>query len=188
MRRWLAETRVYAGITLAKERLSCRSTKKATFASITKRPAPASRRMRARQLPAEPSSHETHRWREQDSNHQFRVTRPRFRDRLTSLLPDCPPTETRREREPTPRGRRVPPAGPMVRILFPPARSQQRTLWLPGASHAGGTQSSNPLCSSEEMLWGGRRGWQFRRLHQSMECRDAPTERFEQVPRGPGPR
>jgi hypothetical protein len=39
-----------------------------------------------------------------------------------------------------------------------------------------------------EMLWGGRRGWQFRRLHQSMECRDAPTERFEQVPRRPGPR
>src|SRR6516225_5662797 len=39
-----------------------------------------------------------------------------------------------------------------------------------------------------EMLWGGRRGWQFRRLHQSMECRDVPAERFEQVPRAPGPR
>src|SRR6516165_3334746 len=38
------------------------------------------------------------------------------------------------------------------------------------------------------MLWGGRRGWQFRRLHQSTECRDAPAERFEQVPSGPGPR
>ena len=38
--------------------------------------------------------------------------------------------------------------GPRVRIPFPPARSQQRTLWLPGASHAGRTQSSNPLCSS----------------------------------------
>jgi hypothetical protein len=38
----------------------------------------------------------------------------------------------------------------MVRIHLPPARSQQRTLWLPGASHAGGTQSSNPLCSSGE--------------------------------------
>jgi hypothetical protein len=25
-------------------------------------------------------------------------------------------------------------------------------------------------------------------LHQSMECRDAPAERFEQVPRAPGPR
>src|SRR4051812_34077926 len=24
------------------------------------------------------------------------------------------------------------------------------SLWLPGASHAGGTQSSNPLCSSRE--------------------------------------
>jgi glycosyltransferase involved in cell wall biosynthesis len=40
--------------------------------------------------------------------------------------------------------------GPRVRIHFPPARRQQRTLWLPGASHAGGTQSSNPLCSSGE--------------------------------------
>ena len=41
---------------------------------------------------------------------------------------------------------------------------------------------------AERMLWGGGRGWQFRRLHQSMECRDAPAERFEQVPRCPGPR
>src|ERR1700758_4380558 len=40
----------------------------------------------------------------------------------------------------------------------------------------------------KEMLWGGRRGWQFRRLHQSMECRHAPAERFEQVPGCPGPR
>jgi hypothetical protein len=39
-----------------------------------------------------------------------------------------------------------------VRIHLPPARSQQRTLWLPGASHAGGTQSSNPLCSSAESV------------------------------------
>jgi hypothetical protein len=45
-----------------------------------------------------------------------------------------------------------------VRIHLPPARSQQRTLWQPGASHAGGTQSSNPLCSSGEMVWGRRRG------------------------------
>jgi hypothetical protein len=64
------------------------------------------------------SSHETRRWREPDSNHRFRVTRPRFRDRLTSLLPDCRPTEARREREPTPRECRAPSAGPMVRILF----------------------------------------------------------------------
>ena len=58
----------------------------------------------------------------------------------------------------------------------------------PGPSPSGGTDGSNPLPSSGEMLWGGRRGWQFRRLHQSMECRDAPAERFEQVPRAPGPR
>ena len=43
-------------------------------------------------------------------------------------------------------------AGPKVRIHLPPARSQQRTLWLPGASHAGGTQSSNPLCSSSQSV------------------------------------
>ena len=51
-----------------------------------------------------------------------------------------------------------------------------------------GTDGSNPSPSSREMLWGGRRGWQFRRLHQSMECRDVPAERFEQVPGGAGPR
>src|SRR5580704_18920747 len=43
-----------------------------------------------------------------------------------------------------------PTEGTKVRIRIAPARSQQRTLWLPGASHAGGTQSSNPLCSSGE--------------------------------------
>ena len=41
--------------------------------------------------------------------------------------------------------------GPRVRIRLAPARGQQRTLWLPGASHAGGTQSSNPLCSSQSV-------------------------------------
>ena len=51
-----------------------------------------------------------------------------------------------------------------------------------------GTRSLNPSPSGGEMLWGRRRGWQFRRLHQSMECRDAPAERSEQVPRAPGPR
>src|SRR6516164_7079510 len=35
--------------------------------------------------------------------------------------------KSRREREPKPRGRRVPSAGAMVRILFPPAQSRQRT-------------------------------------------------------------
>jgi hypothetical protein len=61
------------------------------------------------------------RWREPDSNHWFRVTRPTSQDRLTSPLPDSPPTEIGREREPTPRGCRAPSAGPMVRIRLPPA-------------------------------------------------------------------
>src|SRR6516162_8827345 len=60
-----------------------------------------------------------------------------------------------------------------------------------GGLSAGGkwirTIGSIPL-HRREMLWGGRRGWQFRRLHQSMECRDASAERFEQVPGGAGPR
>src|SRR6516164_3991935 len=46
---------------------------------------------------------------------------------------------------------------------------------------------SSPL-QQRDAMWGGRRGWQFRRLHQSMECRDASAERFEQVPGGAGPR
>jgi hypothetical protein len=61
-------------------------------------------------------------------------------------------------------------------------------VWFTAQS-AGKLGRLDPRTSSRgEMLWGGRRGWQFRRLHQSMECRDAPTERFEQVPRRPGPR
>jgi hypothetical protein len=43
-----------------------------------------------------------------------------------SPLPDSPPTEIRSEREPTPRGCRAPSAGPMIRILFPPAASLLR--------------------------------------------------------------
>jgi hypothetical protein len=37
----------------------------------------------------------TLRWREPDSNYRFRITRPRFQDRLMSPLPDSPPTEIR---------------------------------------------------------------------------------------------
>ena len=40
-------------------------------------------------------SHTTLRWREPDSNYRFRITRPRFQDRLMSPLPDSPPTEIR---------------------------------------------------------------------------------------------
>ena len=37
-----------------------------------------------------------------------------------------------------------------------------------------------------ETLWGGRRGVATSSLHLTMECRDAPAERPEQVPRRPG--
>src|SRR6516162_1512325 len=67
-------------------------------------------------------------------------------------------------------------------------RRRHATVALSAVQAHRGTRSSNPLPSSREMLWGGRRGWQFRRLHQSMECRDASAERFEQVPGGAGPR
>ena len=72
------------------------------------------------------------------------------------------------------------------RRLEEPTRRRMKAPTL-SAGHRG-TESSNPFPSSGEMLWGGRRGWQFRRLHQSMEWHDAPAERFEQVPRCPGPR
>jgi hypothetical protein len=61
--------------------------------------------------------------RKADSNHRFRVTRPSFRWRLMSLMLGSPHAESRREREPTPRGCRAPPAEPMVRIPSPPAES-----------------------------------------------------------------
>jgi hypothetical protein len=88
----------------------------------------------------------------------------------------------------------VVPDGPLVR-----RNAQRKFRRLPDSAILGisrlnhcaalrGTKGSNPPLSSGEMLWGGRRGWQFRRLHQSMECRDAPAERFEQVPGCPGPR
>src|SRR6516162_2680250 len=52
---------------------------------------------------------------------------------VTCLTP-CTRTG-RREREPTLRGCRPPPAEPMVRILFPPAESQLRTPFNPGAAY-----------------------------------------------------
>ena len=57
-----------------------------------------------------------------DSKHRSRVTRPSFRCRLMSLYAWFPERgKVRRDREPTPRGCRAPPAEPMVRIRFPPA-------------------------------------------------------------------
>jgi hypothetical protein len=95
-------------------------------------------------------SQQTLRWREPDSNHRFRVTRPRFQDRLMSPLPDSPPTEIRREREPTPRGCRAPSAGPMVRIRLPPAKSRPRTSRAKSNPLSPGTEGSDPALSSGE--------------------------------------
>jgi len=44
--------------------------------------------------------------------------------------------KSRRERQPTPRGCRAPPAEPMVRIRLPPVQSQQRTRSEPAAEPA----------------------------------------------------
>ena len=68
---------------------------------------------------------QTLRWRRLDSNHRSRVTRPSFSTpaHVTCLTP-CT-RKSRREREPILCGCRPPPAEPMVRILFPPAESQQ---------------------------------------------------------------
>ena len=73
---------------------------------------------------------------------QTAVRASRWRRRSCRALPDAPAPPKLRDRV---RG-----WDPRVRIRLAPARSQQRTLWLPGAAHAGGTQSSNPLCSSGE--------------------------------------
>src|ERR1700719_4608980 len=69
-------------------------------------------------------SHQTPRWRKPDSNHRSRVTRPIFECRLGSI--PRRPKKSARKRTGTRRGGRIP-AGPMVRILLPPAASQQRT-------------------------------------------------------------
>src|SRR5215469_13370068 len=65
-------------------------------------------------------------WRKPDSNHQYRVIRPRFQEGSCRLCL-IPPNGKVDERELVPRRRRAPSAGPMVRILFPPAESQVRT-------------------------------------------------------------
>jgi hypothetical protein len=73
-------------------------------------------------FPRKSGLHRTPRWREQDSNHRSRVTRPIFQCRLW-LVPRQP--KSRSEREPTHEASGPSPAGPMVRILFPPAASLQ---------------------------------------------------------------
>src|SRR6266481_6976688 len=76
-------------------------------------------------VPEKLGSHWTLRRREQDSNHRSRVTRPIFQCRLW-LVPRQ--LKSRSEREPTHEASDPSPAEPMVRILFPPAASQQRTV------------------------------------------------------------
>ena len=47
----------------------------------------------------------------------------------------------------------------------------------------GNAQKSLSQERDRKMLWGGRRRkWQLRRCILSMECRDAPAERPEQIP------
>jgi hypothetical protein len=52
----------------------------------------------------------TLRWRKQDSNRRYRVTRPGFREGLISPLLDSLATQNWRECKPAPRRRRTPPA------------------------------------------------------------------------------
>src|SRR6516225_7143579 len=64
-----------------------------------------------------------------------------------SCLTPCT-RKSRRERQPTPRGCRAPPAEPMVRILFPPAVSRTKLLGYIGylslaKSKAGASFGSN---------------------------------------------
>jgi hypothetical protein len=72
------------------------------------------------------------RWRKPDSNRRYRVTRSRFEERLMSPPLDSPAYgKLGTNFEPKPRERRVPSAGPMVRIRFPPAGSHTRTHGQP---------------------------------------------------------
>src|SRR5215469_18013171 len=68
----------------------------------------------------------THRRRKPDSNHWYRVTRSRFRERLMSPPLDFPLTEKSTLAR---RKRRAPPAGLGVRTHFPPAENQQQPGW-----------------------------------------------------------
>src|ERR1700730_7765464 len=70
-------------------------------------------------------SSRTLRWREQDSNHRSRVTPPSFQ--FSRWLVSRQP-KSRSEGESTHEASGPSPAEPMVRILFPPAESQQRTV------------------------------------------------------------
>src|ERR1700719_337561 len=70
-------------------------------------------------------SHQTPRWRKPDSNHRSRVTRPIFECRLGSI--PRRPKKSARKRTGTRRVGRIP-AGPMVRILLPPAASQAKFM------------------------------------------------------------
>src|SRR5437868_14268074 len=83
--------------------------------------------------PEEPMVCMTRRWRGVDSNHQYRVTRQRFREGVISAPLDSPPTERQHEREPTPWRCRGPCAVLMVRIRLAPAASLLRTRIEPGA-------------------------------------------------------
>jgi hypothetical protein len=75
--------------------------------------------------PRKSGSHQTPRWREQDSNHRSRVTRPIFQFRLWSV-PRQPKSRGKENRHT--KRRPLSPAEPMVRILLPPAESQAKSL------------------------------------------------------------
>ena len=93
--------------------------------------------------------------------------------------------------------------------LDPPADVDQLTKWMSRAiTHEPFWRSANVFDADEKLIfklggWGGKQitavepercygaggeDGNFVALHQSMECRDAPAERFEQVPRRPGPK
>src|SRR5215472_11961712 len=87
----------------------------------------------------------TPRWREVASNHQYRVTRPRFREGVT--------TERQHKREPTPRK--------CIGILrgtdgsnpSPSSEESCKPSVLRGRLSQSGTRSSNPASSSEAFRW-----------------------------------
>jgi hypothetical protein len=84
--------------------------------------------------------------------------------------------------------RRLSAGGRWIRTISPAIDKTPfgRAMWFPRAAPPA-RRATDPG-RDRKILWGGRRGMATSSLHLTMECRDAPAERLEQVPRRPGPK
>ena len=103
--------------------------------------------------PRDSSLRQTGCWRKPDSNRRYRATPPTFRERLMSRLSDSPRRESRREREPKPRGeaatrcaRCCSKASARPSSPHPPASADRRDRGIP-RDHLGTHLPSTTPCS-----------------------------------------